>query len=488
MEIEYCQTKNGLETFKINNIFYHSTYDPEKEAERFVSSISLPYTPAVLFIVEPGFNYCSKYLENKFPNTKIYNIRFINEFVSLNKSIFYSDFEKFLFTNFTSEEIMNSFLISWPQAQKIFNTENNLIWNIYKKHLETRKTELVSRQYFEKKWFLNSINFFKYVNHTIILNQTDKPVLIIASGPSLKDSLKLICENQSKFIIIGLSSAINILIKNNIIPDFCVSTDGGFWATKHLKPLKDYNIPIAITSESCIQKDFLQKLSVIPLCYSDGLSSELFSELNFPYIKAERNPTVSGTALILAKQFTTNKVYFAGLDLCCSKGFAHAQPNILELENSIFDNRIRTKSTRTLYSEYSTGSLNIFKENFSLMQNVSNCFRIINCNISNQIGKIQNIHISSFENKLKNLPIINKKSIFQAQRTISLENKMKIRKELKKYLIKNSNTQYFMQNLFPIDFLSINHSSPNDKIKLEEQLNKKKEEYMKKLWRILDDK
>ena len=87
MEIEYCQTKNGLETFKINNIFYHSTYDPEKEAERFVSSISLPYTPAVLFIVEPGFNYCSKYLENKFPNTKIYNIRFINEFVSLNKSL-----------------------------------------------------------------------------------------------------------------------------------------------------------------------------------------------------------------------------------------------------------------------------------------------------------------------------------------------------------------------------------------------------------------
>ena len=65
---------------------------------------------------------------------------------------------------------------------------------------------------------------------------------------------------------------------------------------------------------------------------------------------------------------------------------------------------------------------------------------------------------------------------------------MKIRKELKKYLIKNSDTQYFMQNLFPIDFLSINHSSPNDKIKLEEQLNKKKEEYMKKLWRILDDK
>ena len=122
------------------------------------------------------------------------------------------------------------------------------------------------------------------------------------------------------------------------------------------------------------------------------------------------------------------------------------------------------------------------------MQNVSNCFRIINCNISNQIGKIQNIHISSFENELKNLPIINKKSIFQAQKLITLENKMKIRKELKKYLINNSDTQYFMQNLFPIDFLSINHSSPNDIIKLEEQLNKKKEEYMKKLWRILDDK
>lgn len=488
MNIEYSQTKNGLQTFKVNSIFYHSTYDPEKEAERFVNSISLPYLPSVLFIAEPGLDYCLRYLKKKFPGLKIFNIRFISNLSGSENSIFHLDFEKFLFNNFTSEEIMNSFLISWPQAEKIFSKELNNLWTIYKKHLETRKTELISRQYFEKKWFINSINFFKYINKTKLLHQIDKPVLIIASGPSLKDCLKIIYENQCKFVIIGLSSAINVLLKNKIIPDFCISTDGGFWATKHLKPLINTNIPLAVTSESCIQKEFLQNLPIIPLAYSDGLSSSLFEKLNFSYIKAERNPTVSGTALILAKQFTSNKVFFAGLDLCCQKGFAHTQPNILEIENSTFDNRIKTKYTRSLHSEFSTSSLDIFKENFSLMENVSNCYRIVNDNVQNTLGNIKNITIESFKNEAVKLSPIDKTNIFQKENNISKDEKNKILFILETYLKENSSSDDFKKNLFPIDYLSIYHSTEEDKNKLRNQLDEKNSNYLRKLWRILNDK
>lgn len=488
MDIENIESKNGLKSLKINSIFYHSSYDPEKEAQRFSDSISLPYIPSILFIIEPGLNYCIKYLKEKYPSTKIYTIRFIPQFYDDNNSILYENFTNYCFKHFNSEELLNSLVITWPSAEKVFPSDVNNIWQEYKKHLEIRKTELVSRQYFEKKWLTNSFYFFKYLKNIILLNQTNSPVLVVASGPSLKDNLSFIKENQNKMIIIGLSSAINVLLKNNIIPDFCVSTDGGFWAKKHLYPLNNKNIPLAITSESGVPKKYLENIPIIPLSYSDGLSSELFRKLNISYIQAERNPTVSGTALILARQLTSSKIYFSGLDLCCQKGFAHCQPNILEMENSINDNRLRPTSTRTLNSEYATSSLNIFIDDFSMMENVQNCYRITNKYINNKLGKIRDISVQQFQSEIVKLASIDKTSLFQPQTGISQKDQTLIREKLSQFLKENENSESFMKNLFPIDYISISHAKDVNKKVLINQLNEKKDKILKKLWRILDEK
>lgn len=487
MEIEYSLAKNNLKTFQINSFFYHSSYAPDKEADRFVQSVNFPYTPSVLFIVEPGLNYCLDLIKEKFPETQIVCIRIIPDFFDSDSSINFNHLEKELFSRFTSEQILDSFLIVWPAAEKIFNEQVKQIWETYKAQLETRKTELISRQYFEKKWFLNSINFFKYCKTKVILNPTDKPVLIAASGPSLKDGLKTIFQYQNNFIIIALSSAINTLLKHGIKPDFCVSTDGGFWATKHLIPLAQNTIPLAVASESAVQKQFLQTHPIIPLSYSDGLSSLLFKELNFPYILAERNPTVSGTALILARQLTSGKVFFAGLDLSCQKGFSHTQPNVIETENSIKDNRIKNVYTRSINGEFNTDSLEIFRTNFSLMENVDNCFRIINKNIVNKLGKIKDINWEDFNITAKGYSKIEKSTLFQLPSPISEKDSEIINNKLKNFILQNQNTDNWKNNLFPIDFLSIKHSSTDSKDKLIEQLEHKNKAYIKRLWRILND-
>ena len=76
--------KNGQETCSINNINIHSSYNPEKEAERFVDLIETTINPSIIFITEPGFSYCAKYLRQRFPNSKLICIRFCNSFSDYN--------------------------------------------------------------------------------------------------------------------------------------------------------------------------------------------------------------------------------------------------------------------------------------------------------------------------------------------------------------------------------------------------------------------
>ena len=64
--------------------------------------------------------------------------------------------------------------------------------------------------------------------------------MIIASGPSLQVALSSIRKNQASYFLIVLSSAIKCCFENNIIPDLCISTDGGYWAKEHLKILEKF--------------------------------------------------------------------------------------------------------------------------------------------------------------------------------------------------------------------------------------------------------
>ena len=77
MDITFSYSKSGKKIFSLNNINFHSTYSPEKEAERFSNLLNLEYEPKVLILIEPGFSYCYEFLKKKYLNTKIGIIRII---------------------------------------------------------------------------------------------------------------------------------------------------------------------------------------------------------------------------------------------------------------------------------------------------------------------------------------------------------------------------------------------------------------------------
>lgn len=483
MEIEYSLSRDGQTVFSINKIQYHSSYSPEKEAKRFSDNLNLSFEPEYLFIVEPGFDYLYNFLKNKYPNSKIGIIRILDNLKQNSSSwdfiIPYSDK---LFSNFSEESFINSNIIIWPAAQTLFKSQVENIVFQYKEKFESSKTLLITREVFEKKWLINSLNNIKYIkNYVSLTNKIDLPVLIAASGPSLIPLIKLIKTNRNKIFIIALSSAIKALLKNNIIPDLCFSTDGGFWAEKHLLCLnKNLNTFLALPFEGTAPKNILKTIKVLPLKYNDELISDFLPD---SIITAKRNGTVSGTALEFAISNSTSDIYFAGLDMAGQKGFQHIQPNELELTNSITDNRISTIEKRLTASQFNTSSLALYLSWFNSFNSSRKIFRIID-NKQNSIKSFDDISSDEFNQKLQSYKNPTNKTYFNENKSILKSLNLST---IISFLISAENRFKIITQLFPLDNSTLKHTkNQNNKLILNEKINDNYNTIIKKISGLLN--
>lgn len=498
MSFQYSNAKNGTLNCSHNNIFFHSNYNPEKEAERFVNLIDCNYIPEQIIVSEPGLSYISIFLRKKFPNSKLIAMRYCNYFSKedcLWDTVIYKpeDIDCFL----EDDKFTRTLFLSWSPSEKIFPEAHENFWNYVKEKLKTCSDILATRQYFNFRWLKNSFNFFSNNFYATKLTSTSLPIIIIASGFSLKDSISKIKLNKNNLFIIALSSALNVLIENNILPDMVISTDGGYWAKKHLEIMckKNLNIPIGIATESAVPTQLFLNNPIIPLSYNDEISNLFFTTCSIPFNNAKRNGTVAGTAIELALQITDNFVGIIGMDLTTTKGFSHTQPNSLELFNMQNDFYLENQSTRIYKSELSTGSLDIYATWF---RNQNKCFyeRLFriheNKNNLRDLTPLQAITFDDFLLKLNKHFHTNNKNIFT--KSIKTDSKNNIEKLLKLILdaedsIKNNfnsekNKIWFEYCSLGDYILFLKYKSDEYKIKLInntlEKLNKLKKLFLKR--------
>lgn len=386
----------------------HSTFNPVTEAQRFISILNFT-SPAYIIFLGPCLPFCLPFLRKKYPNTKIIAVQY---FTGLPKKQDSWDNEIILSSaestgeslyGIIGEEYSNSIeVISWNTCERLFHNSYITACEAVKIFLLKSRDLLATRIFFSKRWFKNTINFFNNISKICLPVCGTSPVLITASGPSLDACITTIIQKRKKLFIIALSSSLSILAHHHIIPDLCVSTDGGYWAQKHLSSMNNvFNQPLAVSAESYVPKSILNNSIILPLNYGDGFSSVLFNTVSIPYTPAVRNGTVSGTALFLAKLLTTGPVFFAGLDLSSAKGYQHSQPNLLEKAASITDTRLSNSQTRTAAQEInSRGSLHIYEQWFKLLQSgiTKNLYRLkpSDSSLHNQLGTVQDVSLEQF--------------------------------------------------------------------------------------------
>lgn len=469
MNITFQKAKNNEDIITVNNLYLHSNYNPSKEAERFIDNLNFQFTPQIIILLEPGLSYSVSFLRKKFPECKIGVIRYIEELNKYNKDYDFAisfnhnqqTFEQNLLNLLGEDNVLLTQFFSWAPSAKIFSDVNYKVWTSIKNVIEKAKTLLITRQYFEKKWLLNSINFIKYSQNYIKLqNKIKKPVLILSSGPSLKSVLTELHNIRSKFFIICLSSAISVCLNNNITPDLCLTTDGGYWAGQHLKKLVKKDIPLACPAEAYIPKRILSNNTILPLDYGDGISNTVLSLSGINSISAKRNGTVSGTALELALAISDSDIYFSGLDLSPQNGYQHTQPNELELNNSLTDNRLFSKEKRLYPGSLPSYSLNLYLEWFNSYNcRNRNIFRIIDSEyVKNHINLIKDISSKEFfdsTTKIKEIDVnISYFSLSQNEKNIS---------NIRKHIDRHFDDDKILNQLYPLDFILYKHEE-NDEL------------------------
>lgn len=485
MEVSFFDAKNGSKTCSINKINLHSSYNPEKEAERFTETIQLNFYPHFILITEPALSYCANQLRKKFPDAKLLAVRYSNSFSESDKlwdKVFYfsekNSLENELFNYLGEDGILCCLFLAWQASSNAFPKENQLVWEEIKNSVSKSSAILNTRTYFSKRWIKNSINFFSNIRKTLEISQMSRPVLVTASGRSLESSIKFIKKYRNDFFILAVSSSIRPLIKNKIIPDLCISTDGGYWAKKHLEILQKpefSDIPLALTCEAACPSSILENRNILPLTYNDFLEKAFFTEMKISTKKVYRNGSVSGTAALLALELTDSNVYFCGLDMSENKGFQHTMPNALEETDCIKDFRLSTKYTRLQPREFHSDSMQIYRSWFASQEDSfsKRIFRISdNYNFSNKLGKIKDLNWNEYEKKrCRNITDTN---TFQQNPDIVENNKKKVWSIIEKI----STTSEWLKNAFPNDYLTFSRALENRQ-NIWNNLLKKNDDFLK---------
>lgn len=460
MSITFTKSANGEATCTYNSIRLHSAYNPSHEAERFVQNVKCEFNPKYILITGAALSYCAVYFRKFFPNAIICTVQFDEAFKIADKlwdKTFYINkkdipLSEQIYSFMGEEGIISCLFTSWQPAEKAFPAENEYAWQQIKNAVIKGRNVLATRSFFAKRWVKNSMRFCLFTKKTCNFKKGSSPVVICASGPSLQDSIPYIKKYRDRFFLIAVSSALYPLVLNEIIPDLCISTDGGYWAKHHISHalINRTNIPLALSAESSCYTQIMTENDILPLKYGDGISESLINNFNFNAAQAYRNGTVSGTAAQYALSITDGNVFFCGLDLAPSCGYAHTQPNELEIFNMKADNRLRTLDTRVYPSSLNSPALNIYQTWFASSDFYGRLYRLSDkYNYKNKLGKIQDVDWDFFIGNTSETG----KGKPEKYYTENVFNKTDRYKELKKAIQDNINNTDWVKEAVPADYI-----------------------------------
>lgn len=167
---------------------------------------------------------------------------------------------------------------------------------------------------------IKNINECDGIYHQKFIDSELPPCLIIGNGPSLDDSIPFIKENQDKFIIFSCGSALEPLLKNNIIPDYQVMLE---------RTLNTEKVARNLSSDLTQKKITLLSTNTIPAKTKNYFNNHyiafkpmdsgtlLYEQLNQSFsIKALNHcgPLVANTGLSFAIHLGFTKIYLFGVD------------------------------------------------------------------------------------------------------------------------------------------------------------------------------
>jgi len=226
----------------------------------------------------------------------------------------------------------------------------------------------------------NFLNLSKRLESTKI---TSKPLLIIASGPSLDNNIEWLRENHSKFLILALSATLKVLFENKIVPDIVTHLDGFKPSIKHLQGFD--------------QKEFLKDTLAIVGSFTPPEVLTHFTKKNIYIIEdhstfyhkdfnASAGPCIGSSSIMWSVTMGFEEIYLLGIDLALAKsGASHSYTH--QLTKKTYE----TKKDTTISSNISfRGDTFKIKGNFREKVDTTPLFYVSVLALDNSLKQIKN--------------------------------------------------------------------------------------------------
>lgn len=160
------------------------------------------------------------------------------------------------------------------------------------------------------------------------------PVFVIGSGPSLGEYINEIKDNQDKSVIISCGSALNILHKHNITPDFQIELESDYITCKFYEDINDSNYLNKITLIGSVQLNphvygFFEKKAIF---FKDSIALSQYYDLNQNIILG-CTPTCTNSGLAISLHYGADNIFLFGMD------FGFSDINKKHTDGSYYDNK-----------------------------------------------------------------------------------------------------------------------------------------------------
>ncbi len=327
-----------------------STYDPEREAERFVRT-ALAGAAAVPTIILFGaaMGHLEAAIAAQAPAARQVRIALSPEVAALAPArpeapLWHpgsrESLTAFLSTWIDESDVPGLRVVEWAPCLAAWPEQARAAQAAIRLFVERLRASYATTAAFGALWLRNALANFVGVQALGALAPADprEVVLIAASGPSLEDALPAVRDCRSRMRLWALPSAVRALAHAGLCPDLIVVTDPGLYALQHLPA--GLGVPIAMPLAASRGSRHFTDTTLLfaqPYAFEAELAG-LLAPWPLPVVAPQGS--VAASALGLAAAVGHRSIVFAGLDLCYRDVVSHARPNLFEIYHAIRASRL----------------------------------------------------------------------------------------------------------------------------------------------------
>lgn len=352
----------------------YSKYNPIRDSKAFAEEV-YDENAEIYFIYGLGLGYHINELEDKInANSKSYHIYVIE----CNRDIL-----KLASENVDLNRILNNKNItfirmknerkSYEKLNKILSI-NNIKIAIHRPSLNIIPEEFIELKYILEEFqmkqntidstkdmleqnFMENIKNFDENVDILFSKHINKPLYLVAAGPSLDKNIHELSKVKDNGIILSVGRAVRTLLVSDIIPDYIIITDPSEYL--YDMQLNGLNIDVPIIVLSTCDKNVMLKYNgfkYIALQEGYPLADEYAKNNNRKLVKT--GGSVATTGLDVAIRMGCNPIIFVGQDLAFTENKTHSKDtfakNVIESNSlreveDVYGNTIRTSKNLYIY-------------------------------------------------------------------------------------------------------------------------------------------